>query len=79
MGFGGSAVYFISEQDICEYWSRLETHLAFPFRGLLQDMGADDVAGHEVRGKLHSIKVETEQLSQCFDERGFPNAWYTFE
>jgi hypothetical protein len=67
---GRGAVDLIGQDDVGEDRSRNESEYAFAGSGiLLDDLGAGDVAGHEVRGELDAFEGEVEGLGQGRDEQ----------
>ena len=73
------AVDFVREQDVAEDGAGLEDHLAAAVGGGLQDVRAEDVAGHEVGRELHALEVELQDVAHGLHERGLAEAGQAFE
>ena len=74
LGFGGSAVDFVGEDDVGEYGAFGEFEGAFATGEFLQDIGAGDVHGHQVGGELDAGEGEGHGLGEFADEQGFGEA-----
>ena len=75
MGFRRGAVDFVGEEEVREdrTWDELE--FAAGVGGGLEDLGADDVGWHEVRGELDALELEAEDFSERRDEEGLGQPW----
>ena len=65
--FGRRSVDLVGEDDVGEQRAFHKLELA----RLVEDLGADDVAGHQVRGELDAVEAETEGLGDGVDEERF--------
>ena len=70
----GGAVDLVGEEDVAEDRAGLEDHLAAAVRGGLEDVRAEDVAGHEVGRELHALEVELQDVAHGLHERGLAEA-----
>ena len=75
LGFRGSAVDLVGKQQVGEYGALDELELALSAGGFLDDVGAGDVGGHQVRGELDAVEGKVEGLrdggnEQCLREAG---------
>ena len=77
--FGRGAVDFVGEQNVGEHRAGLKDQLALAGTGLLQDVRAENVAGHKVGRELDALEIELEDLADGADERGFAEAGQTFQ
>ncbi len=67
------AVDLVGQEDIGEHRAGLEGH--FPAAGrLAEDVGAEDVAGHQVRRELDAAELEGEDLAEGLDHRRLADA-----
>ncbi len=46
---------------------------------LFQDLGADDVAGHQVRGELDAPELQRQRLAQRAHQQGLAEPGHAFE
>ena len=77
LGFGRRAVDFVREQHIRENGTFDEIELAPAGLGVfLNDVGAGDIAGHEVGRELDAVEAERENLGEGGDHEGFGKAGY---
>ena len=80
MGLWSRAVDFVSEEDLCEDWTSLELEGSFAGVGILGDnVGPDDIGGHQVWGELDAVEGERQGLGECSDEEGFSEPGDAFE
>ena len=79
MRFWRSAIDFVREQDVREYRAGLENEFAFSRTRFLQNVRAENVAGHEVRRELDALEIKFENLADGFDKCGFAEARQSFE
>src|SRR5262249_31180494 len=71
LGLGGGAVDLVAEDELGEDGAGPE------LEGLLvrvEDVGADDVGGHQVRGELDAFEGAVEEAGQDADEEGLGGA-----
>ena len=71
LNLGGCTVDLVHEHDVAEQWSRPE------FEGggaRVEHAGADEVAGHQVRGELHARELQAEGARQGVRQGGFADA-----
>ena len=68
LGLGRGAVDLVGQQNVGEDRAGLKLHPPRPVGRLLQDRGAQDVAGHQVRGELHPAEAQRHQLPQRLDQ-----------
>ncbi len=68
LGFGRRAVDFVGEDDVGE--DRAGDKGEAPAGiGILEDFGAGDIGGHEVRCELDALEIEREDLRDRFDQQ----------
>ena len=68
---GRRAVHLVGEDDVGEQRPPDEAELAVPGGPvLLEDVGAGDVRGHQVRGELDAVEGEVQHLGRANDEDG---------
>ena len=74
------AVDFVGKHDVCEDGPFDEFELAFSAdAGFLDDVGAGDVRGHQVRRELDAVEGEVEGLGYRGNEQGLGEAGNTHE
>ncbi len=71
LGAGGSAVYLVGEEDLGEDGAGSELELAVL---LVIEIGAGDIGGEEVGGRLDAAEGTAEGLSDGAGEHGFADA-----
>ncbi len=65
LGLGRRAVELVGQQQVGEDRARLEAEMAVPGAVvLLEQLGAQDVAGHQVRRELHATELQVQGLPQ---------------
>ena len=64
---GRCPVDLVGEDDVREQGAFHELELT----RLVEDFGADDVAGHQIRGELNAVEAEAEGLGDGVDEERF--------
>jgi len=70
LGFRCGAVDFVGQDDLSEDGAGLELKLAFAGRGVFHDdIGADDIGGHQVRRELNPPELERENVTQRADQQ----------
>ena len=79
MGFGCGAVDLVSQDQIGEDGAILEAKGAATFLGFLQDIGTDDIGGHQIRRKLNARELQLQGRGQGADEQGFAEARDAFK
>ena len=63
LGFGGSAVNFVREDDVCEDWALGKYERPLPWLiGFLKNVGPGDIARHQVRGELDPAEIQCHDL-----------------
>ena len=73
LGLGRRAVNFVGEDHVGENGAVDEDH-APALLGVLENLRARDVGGHQIGRKLNSLKFEMENLRDGFDEQGLGEA-----
>jgi hypothetical protein len=76
LGFGGSAVDFVGQQNLGKNRPFFEVKLA---GGHIKHAGSQNIGGHQVRGKLDAPKVGLYQLGHGFGHQGFGCAWHSLQ
>ena len=74
--FGGRAVDLVGEQE------RREDRSAHQLEGVVlevEDIGAGDVGGHQVRGELDAVEVRAEDVRERAHEEGFGHAGHALD
>ena len=66
LGLGSGAVDFVHQQYVGEQWPAAEHEIVLR---RVEHVGADDVAGHQVRGALHALEFAAENARQCFGQQ----------
>ena len=80
LGLGRGAVDLVREHDVGEDRALEELeHPRLGHRVLLQDLGADDVRGHQVGGELDALEGEVQGARQGRDEQGLGQAGHALE
>ena len=68
LGLGRRAVHLVGQQNVGEHGSVGENEPSFPIDGVfLEDVGAGDVGGHEVRSELDSAELKVQGLGEGGD------------
>ena len=77
---GRRTVEFVGEQQIGEDRAGLETEMAMARAVVfLQQLGAEDVAGHQVRRELHAAELQVQCLAQRAHQQRLAQAGHAFE
>ena len=79
LSFGGSAVNFVRKQDVGEDWTLDEAELAPSIFVLVEHIGARDVRGHQVGGKLNTIEAYVDDTGERADHQSLGQTWNSLE
>jgi len=63
---GAGAVYFIGHQKLAEYRALNEAEGSFAAVALVENFGAKNIGGHEIRRELDALVIEPHDGTQCF-------------
>ena len=69
LGLGRGAVDLVGEQEIGEHGPLLVLEFQLAAAGVLEQLGADDVRGHQIRGELDALEADAEHVGEGFDEQ----------
>jgi hypothetical protein len=76
----GRAVDLVGEQDVGEHRALHELERLAPGGAVvLDDLGAGDVAGHQVRGELDPAEFQVEDVRERLDEKGLRQPRHTHQ
>ena len=76
---GRGAIHLVGEQDVAEDGAPLELEVLPPARILRDDVGADDVAGHQVGRELDPREGEVQALRQGLDQERLAQPRHPFQ
>jgi hypothetical protein len=70
------AIDFIYQEQIREHrpFVKVERSLSH-----IQNIRADDIRGHQIRGALHSLELHPQQSRKRFYNQSFCNPWNSFQ
>ena len=69
-----SAVDFVDQEQIGEDGPAVQSEGA---GGEIEDVGAEDVCGHQVRGALHALELQPKHLREHLHGQRLRQPWYT--
>jgi hypothetical protein len=80
LGLGRRAVDLVGQQHLGEYGTGLEAEHALAGTGVfLQDLGADDIRGHQVGRELDAAELHVRGLGQRLHQQGLAQARHAFD
>ena len=80
LGLGRRAVEFVGQQKVGEHRAGLELEVAVAGAVVFfQDLGAQDVAGHQVGRELHAPEAQVQGLPQRAHQQRLAQAGHAFE
>ncbi len=79
LGFGGGAVDLVGQDDLREDRAGLKLEDAAAVGQLHDDVGADDIGGHQVGRELDAVEVEVDRLGQGADEERLAQPGHAFQ
>ena len=79
LGLRRGAVDLVGEQHLCEHRPTLEHQFASAGRIVLDDLGAGDVAGHQVGSELDTVEAEFHGVGQGANHRRLGQTGHPFE
>ena len=80
LGLRRGAVELVGQQQVGEHRPLLEAERALAGAVVfLQQFGAEDVAGHQVRGELHAPELQVQRLSQRAHQQGLAESRGAFQ
>ena len=79
LGLGRGAVDLVGEEQVGEHRPLLVLEFQLAAARVLEQFGADDVRGHQVRGELDALEADAEHFGERFDEERLRQPRHTDE